>query len=92
LQLEIDRMLLPAVLQFTNNNQYKAAKILGLARQTLRLRLRNIGFSVVKTLEMNFIEGYCDRKIKVYNLKRREARPVKRLALIGSTLRAPRPR
>jgi two-component system nitrogen regulation response regulator GlnG len=48
-QLEFDRILLPAVLQFTSNNQYQAAKILGLARQTLRQRLRNIGFSVVKT-------------------------------------------
>jgi len=48
-QLEIDRILLPAVLHFTNNNQYQAAKILGLARQTLRQRLRNIGFTVVKT-------------------------------------------
>jgi DNA-binding NtrC family response regulator len=48
-QLEIDRVLLPAVLRFTNNNQHQAAKILGLARQTLRLRLRSIGLSVVKT-------------------------------------------
>jgi DNA-binding protein Fis len=37
------------VLRFTNNNQHQPAKILGLARQTLRLRLRSIGLSVVKT-------------------------------------------
>jgi len=48
-QLEIDRVLLPAVLEFTDANQFQAAKILGLARQTLRHRLRNIGSNVVKT-------------------------------------------
>ncbi len=49
-QLQTDRILLPAVLQFTDNNQFQAAKILGLSRQTLRQRLRNIGYSVVKTM------------------------------------------
>jgi two-component system nitrogen regulation response regulator GlnG len=49
-QLEVDRVLLPAVLRYTNNNQYQAAKILGLARQTLRQRLRSAGLTVVKTV------------------------------------------
>ena len=48
-QLEVDRVLLPAVLEFTDANQFQAAKILGLSRQTLRQRLRNIGRSVVKS-------------------------------------------
>jgi two-component system nitrogen regulation response regulator GlnG len=48
-QLEVDRVLLPAVLEFTGANQFQAAKILGLSRQTLRQRLRNIGRSVTKT-------------------------------------------
>ena len=48
-QLEVDRVLLPAVLEFTGANQYQAAKMLGLSRQTLRQRLRNIGRKVVKT-------------------------------------------
>src|SRR5207249_1508585 len=48
-QLEIDRILLPAVLEFTDANQFQAAKVLGLSRQTLRQRLRNIGHSIVKT-------------------------------------------
>ena len=48
-QLEVDRVLLPAVLEFTDANQFQAAKILGLSRQTLRQRLRNIGRSVAKT-------------------------------------------
>src|SRR5258708_32330925 len=48
-QLEVDRVLLPAVLEFTDANQFQAAKILGLSRQTLRQRLRSIGQSIVKT-------------------------------------------
>jgi two-component system nitrogen regulation response regulator GlnG len=49
--LELDRILLPAVLRFTNGNQHQAAQVLGLARQTLRLRLRDLGISVTKTVE-----------------------------------------
>ncbi len=49
-QLEVDRVLLPAVLEFTGANQFQAAKILGLSRQTLRQRLRNIGRNVTKTV------------------------------------------
>jgi len=54
-QFEVDRVLLRAVLQFTNNNQYQAAKILGLSRGTLRQRLRNIGFKMnsVSTYELD---------------------------------------
>ena len=48
---EIDRVLLPAVLEFTDANQFQAAKILGLSRQTLRQRLRNIGRNVVKSFD-----------------------------------------
>ena len=47
-QLELDRVLLPAVLEFTDNDQFQAAKLLGLSRQTLRQRLRSIGHNVVK--------------------------------------------
>jgi nitrogen regulation protein NR(I) len=47
---ELDRLLIPSVLRFTNGNQYQAAKILGLARQTLRLRMRTLGLSVTKTV------------------------------------------
>ncbi|HUO09691.1 MAG TPA: sigma-54 dependent transcriptional regulator [Phycisphaerae bacterium] len=49
--IELDRIILPAVLRFTNGSQHHAAKILGLARQTLRLRLRELGISVAKTVE-----------------------------------------
>jgi two-component system nitrogen regulation response regulator GlnG len=36
---ELDRILLPLVLEYTNGKQLHAAKILGVARQTLRRRL-----------------------------------------------------
>src|SRR5262245_46880335 len=37
---EVDRILLPLVMEQAGGNQYQAAKILGVARQTLRRRLR----------------------------------------------------
>jgi len=49
-QLEFDRILLTAVLEFTDANQFQAAKILGVSRQTLRQRLRGIGRNVVKSV------------------------------------------
>jgi DNA-binding protein Fis len=54
---ELDRILLQAALRFTDGNQHKAAKVLGLARQTLRLRLRELRISVTKTVEEEQGEG-----------------------------------
>jgi DNA-binding NtrC family response regulator len=48
---ELDRFLLPLVLQSTGGNQFRAARILGIARRTLRLRLRELGLSVMKSVE-----------------------------------------
>jgi two-component system nitrogen regulation response regulator GlnG len=39
---ECDRLLLPLVMEHTHGNQFQAAKILGVARQTLRRRLREL--------------------------------------------------
>ena len=39
---ELDRILLPLVMEHTSGNQFQAAKILGVARQTLRRRLREL--------------------------------------------------
>jgi two-component system nitrogen regulation response regulator GlnG len=39
---ELDRLLLPQVMEHTRGNQFQAAKILGVARQTLRRRLRGM--------------------------------------------------
>ena len=43
---ELDRQLLSRVLVFTHGNLQQAALLLGIARQTLRLKLRDLGLSV----------------------------------------------
>jgi two-component system nitrogen regulation response regulator GlnG len=48
---QLDRILLPLVLRFTEGNQLRAAQLLGIARQTLRTKLRELGVSVVRTVE-----------------------------------------
>jgi DNA-binding NtrC family response regulator len=40
---QVDRLLLPRVLDYTRGNQRKAASLLGIARQTLRLKLHEQG-------------------------------------------------
>jgi two-component system nitrogen regulation response regulator GlnG len=40
---QVDRLLLPRVLEHTRGNLQKAALLLGIARQTLRLKLRDLG-------------------------------------------------
>jgi two-component system nitrogen regulation response regulator GlnG len=47
---EIDRVLLPLVMEHTRGNQFQAAKILGVSRQTLRRRLR----------ELNIVPRFAD--------------------------------
>ena len=48
---ELDRFLLPLVLRSTEGNQVQAARTLGISRRTLRLRLRELGLSVTKSVE-----------------------------------------
>src|SRR5216683_2675406 len=43
---QMDRLLLPRVLEHTRGNLQQAALLLGIARQTLRLKLRDLGLSV----------------------------------------------
>ena len=40
---QVDRLLLPRVLAYTRGSQHKAASLLGIARQTLRVKLREQG-------------------------------------------------
>jgi two-component system nitrogen regulation response regulator GlnG len=40
---QVDRLLLPRVLDYTRGSHHKAASLLGIARQTLRLKLREQG-------------------------------------------------
>ncbi len=48
---QVDQRLLPLVLQTTGGNQLQAAQLLGITRRTLRLKLRDLGLSVTKTVE-----------------------------------------
>jgi two-component system nitrogen regulation response regulator GlnG len=43
---EVDRLLLTRVLEYTNGNHRQAARILGVARQTMRVKLRALGLHV----------------------------------------------
>jgi two-component system nitrogen regulation response regulator GlnG len=47
----VDRLLLLRVLEFTSGNQHQAARLLGIARQTLRVKLRDLGLSVSQSVE-----------------------------------------
>ena len=48
---QLDRLLLTRVLQFTGGNQHQAARLLGIARQTLRIKLRDLGLYVTHSVE-----------------------------------------
>jgi two-component system nitrogen regulation response regulator GlnG len=48
---QVDRLLLPRVLQYTGGNQHQAARLLGIARQTLRQKLRDLGLHVTHSVE-----------------------------------------
>jgi DNA-binding NtrC family response regulator len=47
----VDRVLLSRVLKFTGGNQHQAADLLGIARQTLRQKLRELGLHVTQAVE-----------------------------------------
>ncbi|TMQ34613.1 MAG: sigma-54-dependent Fis family transcriptional regulator, partial [Planctomycetota bacterium] len=48
---QLDRLLLPRVLEYTRGSQHQAALLLGIARQTLRLKLRDLGLSVARPVQ-----------------------------------------
>jgi len=48
---QVDRILLPRVLEQTRGNVQQAALVLGIARQTLRLKLRDLGLSITRVSE-----------------------------------------
>jgi DNA-binding NtrC family response regulator len=47
---QLDRLLLPLVLEYTGGNQHQAARLLGIARQTLRMKLRDLGLHVTHSV------------------------------------------
>jgi two-component system nitrogen regulation response regulator GlnG len=49
---QLDRQLLSRALEYTHGNLQQAALLLGIARQTLRLKLRDLGLSVTRTVEV----------------------------------------
>ena len=48
----VDRIFLPMVLEHTKGNQRQAAAILGIARKTLRDRLRELGITIQRSLDL----------------------------------------
>jgi two-component system nitrogen regulation response regulator GlnG len=48
---ELDRLLLPRVLEHTGGNQLRAALLLGIARRTLRVKLQDLGPHVTHSVE-----------------------------------------
>jgi two-component system nitrogen regulation response regulator GlnG len=48
---QVDRLLLTLVLEYTGGSQHQAARLLGIARQTLRLKLRELGLHVTRSVE-----------------------------------------
>jgi two-component system nitrogen regulation response regulator GlnG len=50
---QLDRILLPLVLEFTGGNQRLTTRFLGIARNTFRARLEEAGLSVKRSLEFD---------------------------------------
>ncbi len=48
---QVDRRLLPLALEFTQGNQRDAARLLGISRQTMRVKLRALGLHVGHSVE-----------------------------------------
>jgi DNA-binding NtrC family response regulator len=48
---ELDRILLARVLEHTHGSQHQAARVLGIARKTLRLRLRQLGLNITRPVD-----------------------------------------
>jgi two-component system nitrogen regulation response regulator GlnG len=50
---QVDRVLLPLVLEYTGGSQHQAARLLGIARQTLRQKLRDLALHVKHSVEVD---------------------------------------
>src|SRR5262249_14366945 len=49
----VDRILVPMVLEHTQGNRKQAAQILGIARQTLRAKLREMGATIQSSVDVS---------------------------------------
>jgi two-component system nitrogen regulation response regulator GlnG len=48
---QVDRLLFTLVLEYTHGSQHQAARLLGIARQTLPLKLRELGLHITRSVE-----------------------------------------
>jgi two-component system nitrogen regulation response regulator GlnG len=48
---QLDRLLLPRVMEYARGSQHQASLLLGIARQTLRLKFRELGLDVARSDE-----------------------------------------
>ena len=48
---QVDRLFLARVLEYTGGNQHRAARLLGIARKTLRVKLSDLGLHVTHAVE-----------------------------------------
>jgi two-component system nitrogen regulation response regulator GlnG len=48
---EVDRILMTIALEYTNGNHREASRLLGISRQTMRMRLRAQGLHVAHSVE-----------------------------------------
>src|SRR4051794_7221246 len=58
---QLDRLLLPLVLESTDGNKLQASRLLGITRKTLRLRLRTLGLSDLMSAEGDEDDALEDR-------------------------------
>jgi DNA-binding NtrC family response regulator len=57
---EVDRYALARVMTYTRGNRYVAARLLGIARQTLRMKTRECGLQITQSVEM----GECEPTVR----------------------------
>lgn len=50
---EVDRLLLPAALEYTRGNQRDASRLLGISRQTMRVKMQALGLYVSSSVKTN---------------------------------------
>ena len=48
---QVDRLFLPRILEYTQGNQQEAARLLGIAQETLRYKLRDLRLFVTRSFD-----------------------------------------
>jgi len=55
---EVDRLLMSLALEYTHGNHREASRLLGISRQTMRMRLRALGLHVAHSVEADDEEAH----------------------------------